>query len=151
MDKNLAVIIIVLGTSVVLPILLVFFNMRRKMDSEKNKKEIILAALEKNAEIDIESLVRKMNVPDKLLKEKLLNRLQWGLLTTILGIGLSATAAWMGYVGGSSPDHIYLCGWSGAALIAVGVVFLITYHVGRKMLAKEMEAEEQNLRLTKKS
>ena len=49
MDKNLAVIIIVLGTSVVLPILLVFFNMRRKMDSEKNKKEIILAALEKNA------------------------------------------------------------------------------------------------------
>lgn len=150
MDKNLAAIIIVLGTSVVLPILLVFLNMRRKMDSEKNKKEIILAALEKNAEIDIESLVRKMNVPDKLLKEKLLNKLQWGLLTIILGIGLSA-AAWMGYVGGSSPDDIYLCGWSGAALIAVGVVFLITYHVSKKMLAKEMEAEEQNLRMTKKS
>ena len=35
-------------------------------------KEIILAALEKNADIDIEELVKKMNKPEKLLKEKLL-------------------------------------------------------------------------------
>lgn len=42
------------------------------MASERNRKEIILAALEKNADIDIEELVRKMNKPEKLLKEKLL-------------------------------------------------------------------------------
>ena len=34
----------------------------------------------------------------------------------------------------------------GAALIAVGIAFLVSYFVGRRMLAKEMEAEQQNMK-----
>ena len=45
---------IVLGTAVILPITIVFLALRGKMASERNRKEIILAALEKNADIDIE-------------------------------------------------------------------------------------------------
>ena len=145
-SHDLTGIIIVLGTAVILPITIVFLSLRRKMQSEKNRKEIILAALEKNADIDIEELVRKMNAPDKLLKEKLLKKLQWGLVTAFLGVGAIATAGCMGYVGGGHPKDIYTLGFGGAVLLAVGIAFIISYIVGRKMLAKEMEAEEQNLR-----
>ena len=137
---------IVLGTAVILPITIIFLELRGKMASERNRKEIILAALEKNADIDIEELVRKMNAPDKLLKEKLLNKLQWGLVTAFLGVGAIATAGCMGYVGGGHPKDIYTLGFGGAVLLAVGIAFIISYIVGRKMLAKEMEAEERNLR-----
>ena len=139
---------IVLGTAVILPITIIFLELRGKMASERNRKEIILAALEKNADIDIEELVRKMNAPDKLLKEKLLNKLQWGLVTAFLGVGAIATAGCMGYVGGGHPKDIYTLGFGGAVLLAVGIAFIISYIVGRKMLAKEMEADERNLRQT---
>lgn len=142
---DIAHIIIALGTAVVLPISVVFLSLRSKMASEKNKKEIILAALEKNADIDIEELVRKMNAPEKLLKEKLLEKLLGGLVATFLGVGLVAAAGCMGYAGGSSSAEIYMLGFAGAVLLAVGIAFIVSYVVGRKLLAKEIEAEEQNL------
>ncbi len=77
--------IMIMGVSVILPITVISLFLRRKMDSEKIKKEIILAALEKNANIDIENLVRKLNTPEKLLKEKLLQKLQIGLVSVFLG------------------------------------------------------------------
>ena len=144
--KGIAFIIIVLGTAVILPISIVYLSLKRKMTSEKNRKEIILAALEKNANINIEELVRKMNVSDKLLKEKLLKKLQWGLAAAFLGVGAIAIGGCMGYGGGSHPNDIYTLGLAGAVLLAVGIAFIISYVVGRKMLAKEMEAEQHNLR-----
>jgi len=145
-SQDIAVLFIVLGTAVILPITIIFLVLRGKMVSERNRKEIILAALEKNADIDIEELVRKMNAPDKLLKEKLLKKLQWGLVTAFLGVGAIATAGCKGYVGGGHPKDIYTLGFGGAVLLVVGIAFIISYIVGRKMLAKEMEAEERNLR-----
>ena len=113
----------------------------RKIISENNKKEIILAALEKNADVNIEELVKKTSAPDKLLKEKLLKKLQWGLMTTFLGIGFFIYAI---FVGDDIETKMYCIG--GFALLAVGISLLFTYLMGKKMLAKEMEAEEQNLR-----
>ncbi len=144
--KDVVGLFIVLGTAVILPISIVYLSIKSKMTSEKNRKEIILAALEKNANIDIEELVRKMNAPDKLLKEKLLKKLQWGLVTAFLGVGAIATVGCMGFAGGGHPNNIFTFGFGGAVLLAVGIAFIISYIVGRKMLANEMEAEEQNLR-----
>ena len=86
MENNIIVLLIVLGTAVVLPIAIVFLRLKSKMVSERNRKEIILAALEKNANIDVEELVRKMNAPGKLLKEKLLGKLTSGLVFSFFGI-----------------------------------------------------------------
>ena len=146
MEKDFAFMFIILGPSVVLPITIVFLFLKSKMASERNRKEIILAALEKNANIDVEELVRKMNAPAKLLKEKLLSKLTSGLIVSFIGIGLLATAGIVGYIGGSCPNAIYICGIDGAICLAVGAAFIISYFVGKKMLANEMEAEEQNLR-----
>ena len=139
-------IIIVLGVAVIMPITIVFLSLRQKMGSEKNKKEIILAALEKNTGIDIEELVRKMNAPEKLLKEKLLEKLQRGLVFSLLGVGLIVTAGCLGYIDGFTPGVIFWSGIGGSVLLAVGLAFIISYAIGRKLLAKEMEAEEKNLR-----
>lgn len=139
-------IAIVLGTAVVLPITIVFLSLRRKMQSEKNRKEIILAALEKNADIDIEELVRKMNKPEKLLKEKLLKKLQWGMFTMFFGIGLIGFGVYLDLanIGAYSDELVSI--WGGLVMLAIGIAFLANYQIGKKMLAKEMEAEEQNLR-----
>lgn len=135
----------VLGICVILPVSIVFLSLRSKMVSEKNRKDIILAALEKDASIDIEELVRKMNTPDRLLKEKLLKKLLWGMLTFFLGVGLIGFGIYLAVanVGGTDDPQTAIC--FGLIFVAVGIAFLANYHIGRKMLAKEMEAEERNL------
>ena len=84
---NFIPMIVSLGVCVVLPIVIVALSLKHKLESEKNRKDIILAALEKNSNINVEELVRKMNKPDKLIKEKLLRKFQWGILTSIIGVG----------------------------------------------------------------
>ena len=44
------------------------------------------------------------------------------------------------FLGVQGEDFIVVVG---AALIAIGIAFLISYFVGRRMLAKEMLAEER--------
>ena len=104
-------------------------------------KDIILAALEKNADVDVEALVRKMNTPDKLLKEKLLKKLQWGCIFTIVGIGL-LIFTFTTY----RDDVLPFTAISSFISLGLGISFIINYFVGKKMLVKEMEAEEQNMR-----
>lgn len=147
--EGLEEILVPLGICVFLPIMVVWLSIRRKMHSDDMRKEIILAALEKNANIDIEELVKNMNKPEKLLKEKLLKKLQWGMLAFFLGIGLIGFGLYLELTdaGLYSDVLIYICG--GVASFAVGIAFLANYHIGRKMLAKEMEAEEQKMRQSK--
>ena len=134
-------LLIPIGICVALPISIVYLILKRNIISENNKKEIILAALEKNADVNIEELVKKTSAPDKLLKEKLLKKLQWGLMTIVLSFGLFIYAI---FVGDASELKLYVIG--SVVLLAIGVSLLFTYLMGKKMLAKEMEAEEQNLR-----
>ncbi len=139
--EDLTELLVPIGICVALPISIVYLILKRKIISENNKKEIILAALEKNADVNIEELVKKTSAPDKLLKEKLLKKLQWGLMTIVLSIGLFIYAI---FVGDAGELKLYVIG--SVVLLAIGVSLLFTYLMGKKMLAKEMEAEEQNLR-----
>lgn len=133
--EDLTELLVPIGICVALPISIVYLILKRKIISENNKKEIILAALEKNADVNIEELVKKTSAPDKLLKEKLLKKLQWGLMTIVLSIGLFIYAI---FVGGAGELKLYVI-WS-VVLLAIGVSLLFTYLMGKKMLAKEMEA-----------
>lgn len=145
MEKEFALIIIILGTAVVLPIVLVALSVKQKIAIEKVKKDIILAALEKNATMDVQELVKKLNKPDKLLKEKLLKKLQWCIMATLLGVGMLANAVNMAYAGGAPSKYIWNLAIMGAVFMAIGISFGVTYVVGKKMLTKEMELEEQNM------
>lgn len=134
-ERYLAGIIIVLLTSVIFPISIVLITSRRKMASERIRKEIILASLEKNANLDVKELVNKMNESNKLLKEKLISKLEGGLITLFIGIAMVI------YHGMTKGMTFFVL--AGICCAAVGVALLISYYLGKKMLAKEIEAEEK--------
>ena len=133
-------ILVPIGVAVVLPIAIVAIVFRSALASERNRKEIVLAVLEKNPDIDVEQLMKNLKKSEKLIKEKLLARLERGCLCCLMGVAFMVLYFFLGV---QSEDLIVVVG---AALIAIGIAFLISYFVGRRMLAKEMEAEQQNMK-----
>lgn len=131
-------LLIPLGVAVVLPITIVAIVFKSVLASERNRKEIILAALEKNPNLNVEDLVKRMNKSEKLIKEKLLAKLQRGCLCCLMGVALVLLYFFL------SVQNEFLI-IAGVALIAIGIAFLVGYFVGRRMLAREMEAEQQNM------
>ena len=129
----------------VLPIMFVWLIVRSKMNETNQRTQIVLAAIEKNPEMDIEELMKKISRNGKLLKEKLLTKLLWGCLTTLLGIGLIGFGIYLGtnHLGGTDDPMTAVC--FGLAALGVGIAFLVNYGVGKKMLAKEIEAEEKSV------
>ncbi len=133
-------LLVPIGVAVVLPIAIVAIVFRSALASERNRKEIVLAVLEKNPDIDVEQLMKNLKKSEKLIKEKLLARLERGCLCCLMGVAFMVLYFFLGVQG---EDLIVVVG---AALIAIGIAFLISYFVGRRMLAKEMEAEQQNMK-----
>ena len=123
-----------------LPIAIVAIVFRSALASERNRKEIVLAVLEKNPDIDVEQLMKNLKKSEKLIKEKLLARLERGCGCCLMGVAFMVLYFFLGVQG---EDFITVVG---AALIAIGIAFLVSYFVGRRMLAKEMEAEQQNMK-----
>lgn len=136
--ETLEDILVSLGV-VALPVLIVAIIFRSVMATDRNRKEIILAALEKNPNLNVEDLVKRMNKSEKLIKEKLLAKLQRGCLCCLMGVAFVLLYFFL-----SVQNEILFI--AGAALIAIGIAFLVGYFVGRRMLEKEMEAEEQNMK-----
>lgn len=135
--ETLEDILVSLGV-VALPVLIVSIIFRSVMAADRNRKEIILAALEKNPNLNVEDLVKRMNKSEKLIKEKLLAKLQRGCLCCLMGVALVLLYFFL------SVQNEFLI-IAGVALIAIGIAFLVGYFVGRRMLAREMEAEEQSM------
>ena len=137
---NLVEILVPLGAAVVLPICVVSIIFRSAMAEDRNRKEIVLAALEKNPNLNVEDLLKGMKKSEKLIKEKLLARLERGCLCCLMGVAF-ILLYFFEFMGRTDLPLIM-----GPALIAIGIAFLISYFVGRHMLAKEMEAEQQNMK-----
>ncbi len=138
-------ILIVLGCGCVLPIMVVWLIIRESMNKTNQRTQIVLAAIEKNPDMDIEELMKKISPKKKLLKEKLLSKLLWGGIIAFLGIALLGYCIVQGYVGGMPKAALQQFSLFGAVLLGIGIAFLINYYVGRKLLAKEIDAEEKLL------
>ena len=138
-------ILVPIAICCVLPIVAILADVRKKMNETNQRTQIMLAAIEKNPEIDIEELMKKISRKPKLLKEKLLTKLLWGCLTTLLGICLIAFGIYLNesHLGGTDDPLTAVC--FGAVSFVVGITFLFTYYTGKKMLAKEIEAEEKSV------
>lgn len=131
--------------AVALPVLIVWLKNRKKINETNQRTQIVLAAIEKNAETDVEDLLKKMAPQKKLLKEKLLNKLLWGGIISLLGLSCIVIGLFLDYRGGVSTKDLTLQYWLGGSILAVGIAFLVTYFVGKKLLAKEIEAEEKKM------
>ncbi len=139
---DLVSILVPLGCGCLLPIMIVWFTIRESMNKTNQRTQIVLAAIEKNPDMDIEELMKKISPKKKLLKEKLLSKLLWGGIIAFLGVALLGYCIVQGYVGGMPTAALQQFSLFGAVL---GIAFLINYYVGRKLLAKEIDAEEKLL------
>lgn len=129
----------------VFPIAITWLIVRLKINESKNRMQIVMAAIEKNAETDIEDLLKKLAPKQKLLKEKLLTKLLWGSIIAFVGIGVLGCTVMWDIVGGANPSTLAKLYVIGSITLAIGIAFLVNYFVGKKLLAKEIEAEEQKL------
>ena len=93
--ENLAAILVPIACGCVLPIVAILSGVRKKMNETNQRTQIVLAAIEKNPDMDIEELMKKISRKPKLLKEKLLTKLLCGCLAILLGIGVIAGLAYL--------------------------------------------------------
>lgn len=131
--------------AVALPTLIVWLNNRRRINETNQRTQIVLAAIEKNAETDVEDLLKKMAPQKKLLKEKLLSKLLLGGIIAFLGAAILGYCIIQGFIGGMPTVALQQFSLFGAILLGIGIAFLVTYFVGKKLLAKEIEAEEKKM------
>ena len=138
-------ILVPIAVVCVMPIMIVWFMVRKKMNETNTRTQIVLAAIEKTPDMDLEELMEKISPKKKLLKEKLLTKLLWGSIIAFLGIALIGYCIFQGIAGGMNTSDLQQFSLYGAVLLGIGIAFLINYHIGKKMLAKEMEAEQNKL------
>ena len=134
-------ILVSIACGCVLPIVIIWLNIRQRMNETNKRTQVVLAAIEKNPDMDIEELIKKISPKKKLLKEKLLEKLLWGCITVLLGIGMIVCHIYVDITTNSTSP----CGFIGIILLAVGIAFFVNYRLGKKMLAKEIEAEEKRV------
>lgn len=142
--------IFLIGICVVLPIIVVFLNNRTSQNETNKKTEVLLKSIEAGAKIDPEYF--KPEKKEKTLKEKLLAKLTGACILSAIGIGSVLSR------------YIFLIDWPltdmtvtevqlyrfltiiGGIIFTVGIGLFISYFVGKRMLAKELKAEEESLK-----
>lgn len=138
--------LVLLGIFVVLPTIIVWLVSRYKKHEIDKRTEMALAAIEKDSDLDLEAFFRKMNLPTRTIKEKLLDKLLWGCIFTIFGVCIYMALAVFGMVINSVNADMFI-GLSMVAVpsLGIGIAFLINYFVGKKALKQEMEAELKHM------
>ena len=131
---------------VVLPVTIVWLVSRAKQNETNKKAEIMLKAIEAGVPVDMEQFNTDKKSP-RTIKQGLLEKLNGACITSLMGAGFLI----LGILRAVDPmfaSHMFLNKFwlpAGAVLLAVGIGLFISYVVGKKMLAKEIEAEERKL------
>lgn len=128
---------------VVLPIVLVLFYLRNKRYESEKRTEIVMAAIEKNGDIDVQEFFKNLNKPRKTVREKLVMQLHWevllGSIFTIFGLVVFiALGVLIGFGITKGDDVIAMSCCLGIPALALGAGLLIAYFSGRKMM-KELK------------
>lgn len=133
MEEELGILWLI-GLTCALPVLAIWLSTRKKINDTNKRQEILMAVLEKNPDMDVEQWLEKLSPKEKLLKEKLLSKLLWGVICLIAGTGIIVVNIYEYSIVG-----IIFC----AGVLAVGIALVASFFVGKKFLAKEIEAEEK--------
>ena len=137
-------ILIPLGVCVVMPVLIVWLTVRARQNETNRKAEVMIKAIEAGADIDPNYFKTAKN---KTVKEKLLDSFSGACITGLIGVamlvgGILASNA-TSWELKESPTPLMVA--TGAVLLAIGAALLVSYFLGKKMMAKEIAAEEAEL------
>lgn len=125
---------------VLLPVAIVWIVGRTRQNETNRKTEVLLKAIESGAQIDPDMFKDKEKTP-RSVKQQLLDKLTTGCITSFMGAAFLAM-----YVLKVEFFLADLLPIAGFILLAVGLAMFISYFVGKNMLAKEIEAEENTLK-----
>ena len=125
---------------VILPVAIVFIVGRVRQNETNRKTEVMLKAIESGAPIDPDMLKVEKKAT-KPLKKELLDKLTGACITFLMGVAFIV----LYYVGADAFfDELLLV--AGGVLAAVGIGLFISYFVGKQLLSKEIQEEENTLR-----
>ena len=136
--------LLLFGICVVLPIVVVLLNTLKARNETNKKTEIMLKAIESGATIDTD-LFKTQLTPAKTIKEKLLSKLTAACIISAIGLSVCITTLILAFMGGVASTVIYTLTPIGGIILAVGIALFVAYFVGKRMLAREIEAEEKSL------
>ena len=129
-----------------MPIVVVWMNNRTSQNETNKKTELLLKSIEAGATIDPEYF--KPQKKEKTLKEKMLGRLTGACIATAIGASICIAVLILSYAGGNFRTTEYTV--IGSIVFAVGIALFISYFAGKRMLAKELKAEEESLNKSQK-
>ena len=133
---------------VVLPIVIVWLVARTRQNEANRKAEIMLKAIEAGVPVDMSQFepAKKPKGP-RSIKQDLLEKLNGACITGLMGIGFLTLGILRVVITDFGRNMFINKFWlpAGAVLLAVGIGLFISYFAGKKMLAKEIEAEENAL------
>lgn len=133
---------------VVLPIAIVWLVARTRQHETNRKAEIMLKAIEAGVPVDMSQFepAKKPKGP-RSIKQELLDKLNGAIITGLMGIGFLTLGILRVVITDFGRNTFLNKFWlpAGGVLLAVGIGLFISYFAGKKMLAKEIEAEENAL------
>ena len=132
--NELAEILLPLGVSVVLPVFIVWLVTRARQNEINKKTEIMLKAIESGVAIDANLFNEQKG--SKTIKERFIMRLAGGCIFALMGMFFTV----IGFVNRDATTGIF-----GGVFFAIGIGLLIVFFVGKKMMAREMEAEAKEM------
>ena len=149
MDEDILGIImiglVVVGTCIVLPIMVVWLTNRRKSHEIDKQTEILMAMLEKHPDLDPAEVMKKLNMSSKstkTVKQKLLENVFNGGMMLLMGLAILIPHLCGLVFFGSKTNGIFV----GGIMLALGMAFIIYYFISKNQLQSEIEAEEKRLK-----
>jgi len=133
-------ILVPIFVCVLLPVAIVWIVGRTRQNETNRKTEVLLKAIESGTQIDPDMFKDKEKTP-KSVKQQLLEKLTTGCITSFMGAAFLAL-----YFLKVDIFFDNLLPIAGGVMLAVGLAMFISYFVGKNMLAKEIEAEENTLK-----
>lgn len=141
-------ILMPLGICVVLPVMIVWLVMRTRQNETNRKTEIMLKAIESGVTVNADLF--KQRHETMTIKERLLKRLSSASVVSLIGVAILVICICMvtkngNTMHGDAISILTVFMIVGGILLAIGLALFIVFFAGRKMLAKEMEAEAKSL------
>lgn len=142
MLEILAGVLVPIAICVVLPVLIVWITIRKSVNSDNKRAEVLLKAIEANNSIDVDKLAEALTKPRRTPRELLNHRLMRGCMFTFIGLALCLVGilVWNGDPDVEfGSDDVFIPIMFGCCSVAVGISYLTVFMVTRK----QVEAEEQ--------
>lgn len=128
MDHLLVETIVPIFVCVVLPVAIVWIIFSTARNSDNKRAEVLIKAIENNANIDADKLAEALNKKPKTPQQIFAGSLLRGCIFTLVGVAL---ALWVPLADLESDSRSLAIIFSGISL-AIGISYLIVCYVNRK-------------------